>query len=149
MNTYRRRVRIVAMAIWAAAFLCAATGVPAQTLHRQTDSEGRTTFGDRADATPSPRAETVEAPEATPVRKSAISPRRSAMIEANEAQRVLKQARLARERGAEPLPAERVRSAGAGAVNHRYWRRQEKLRRDVEQALRRSNETRRSFHASR
>ena len=149
MNTYRRRVRIVAMAIWAAAFLCAATGVPAQTLHRQTDSEGRTTFGDRADATPSPRTETVEAPEATPVRKSVISPRRSAMIEANEAQRVLKQARLARERGAEPLPAERVRSAGAGAVNHRYWRRQEKLRRDVEQALRRSNETRRSFHASR
>ncbi len=149
MNTHRRRIRMVAMTIWAAAFLCAATGVPAQTLHRQTDVEKRITFGDRADATPSPPAETVAAPEATRVRKSAISPRRAAMIEANEAQRVLRQARLARERGAEPLPGERVRGAGAGAVNHRYWRRQEKLRRDVEEVLRRSNETSRTLHASR
>lgn len=71
------------------------------------------------------------------------------MVEANEAERRLKQARLARERGAEPLSTERVRGAGARAVNHRYWQRQEKLRLEVEFALRRSNETRRSLHASR
>lgn len=137
------------MAIWAAALLCAATGVPAQTLHRQTDAGGRITISDRADATLSPPAEPVAAPAAARVLRSGISPRRLAMIEANEAQRVLRQARLARERGAEPLPAERVRGAGAGAVNHRYWRRQEKLRHDVEQVLRRSNETRRMLYSSR
>ncbi len=75
--------------------------------------------------------------------------RQTAVIEANEAARRLKQARLTRNRGAEPLPAERVRSAGADAVNHRYWRRQEKLRLEVEQALRRSNETNHVLQARR
>jgi hypothetical protein len=39
------------------------------------------------------------------------------------------------------LAGERI-SGDAGALNHRYWRRQEKLRLAVEQAQRRSNETR-------
>jgi len=145
----RRRLRNVVSTICAAAFACAATGPSAQTVHRQLDAEGRITFSDRADATPASPAEAAPAAEPTPVRKSAISPRRGAMVEANEAERRLKQARLARARGAEPLPTERVRGAGAGAVNHRYWQRQEKLRLEVELALRRSNETRRSLHASR
>ena len=118
-----RRIRSVVPTILAAAFLCAAT--------------------------PSLPADTATAPDAvqTPVRKSAISPRRSAVVEANEAERRLKMARLAREQGAEPMPGERIR--GAGAVNQRYWQRQDKLRREAEQALRRSNETRRPVHASR
>ena len=41
----------------------------------------------------------------------------------------------------QPLPGEHAQGTGAGAVNHRYWRRQEKLRIVVEQAQRRSNET--------
>ena len=71
------------------------------------------------------------------------------MIEANEAARRLGLARLARERGAKPLSGELAGGTDASAVNHRYWRRQEKLRHEVEQALRRSNETHRSLHASR
>jgi len=84
-----------------------------------------------------------------PARNSAISSRRAAIVEANEAARRLGQARLARERGAKPLSGEQARGTDASAVNHRYWRRQEKLRHEVEQALRRSNETRQSLHASR
>ena len=76
-----------------------------------------------------------------------MSPRRAALVEANEAERRLAQARLKRERGAAPLPGEQAR--GEGYVNDRYWRRQEKLRLEVEQALRRFNETRRSVYASR
>jgi hypothetical protein len=40
-----------------------------------------------------------------------------------------------------PLAGERIRGTDASTVNHRYWRRQEKLRLAVEQAQRRSNET--------
>ncbi len=84
-----------------------------------------------------------------PARNSTVSSRRATVVEANEAARRLGQARLARERGARPLSGEQARGTDASAVNHRYWRRQEKLRHDVEQALRRSNETRESLRASR
>jgi len=63
------------------------------------------------------------------------------MVDASEAARRLGQARLEREQGAQALTGEQARGTNAGAVNHRYWLRQEKLRRMVEQALRRSNET--------
>jgi len=70
-----------------------------------------------------------------------MSARRAATIDASEATRRLGQARLEREQGVAPLSGERTRGAGASALNHRYWRRQEKLRLAVEQAQRRSNET--------
>ena len=63
------------------------------------------------------------------------------MVDASEAARRLGQARLEREQGAQALPGEQARGTIDGAVNHRYWQRQEKLRRVVERALRRSNET--------
>jgi hypothetical protein len=72
---------------------------------------------------------------------SPMSSRRAAMIDASEATRRLGQARLEREQGMTPLPGERIRGMDASALNHRYWRRQEKLRLAVEQAQRRSNET--------
>jgi len=71
-----------------------------------------------------------------------MSPRQAAAIDANEAARRLSQARLQREQGAQPLPGELARGNEAGVVNHRYWQRQEKLRRVVEQAQLRYNETR-------
>jgi hypothetical protein len=70
-----------------------------------------------------------------------MSARRAATIDASEAARRLGQARLEREQGVAPLAGERIRGTDASTVNHRYWRRQEKLRLAVEQAQRRSNET--------
>lgn len=163
MNSIHRRLRTVATTACAAVLLGAASGVPAQTVFRHVNAEGQVTFSDRPEVTPqaainpaqgavpavTPEVTSEVTPEApkTRIRRSVISPRRAAMVEANEAERRLGQARLKRERGAEPLPGEWVRSEGY--VNDRYWRRQEKLRREVEQALRRFNETRRSVYASR
>lgn len=146
-----RRVRKVVSRICAAAFFCAATLALAQAVHRQVDAQGHITFSDRADATPSPAAPMVPALDAakTPAGRSTISSRRAALIESNEAERRLLQARRARAQGVQPLPDERARNTDAHVVNHRYWRRQEKLRHEVEQALRRSNETQRTLHASR
>ena len=151
MNSRHSRALDVVWKICAAVFLCAAAGVSAQTVYQQADAAGHITFADRADATPS--APTAAVPESdvakAPARNSTISSRRAAIVEANEAARRLAQARLTRERGVEPLPGEQARGTNARAVNQRYWRRQEKLRHEVEQALRRSNETRQSLHASR
>jgi ribosomal protein L19E len=71
-------------------------------------------------------------------RNTAISSRPAAIIDSKEAARRLGKAQLARSQGAQPLPGERAGSAGASVVNHRYWQRQEKLRRAVEQAQHRS-----------
>ena len=92
----------------AVALFCVAGSVSAQAVHSRIDADGRTTYSDRADATPSPRAAApaLEAADA-PARRPRISVRQTAVIEANEAARRLKQARLTRNRGAEPLPAER------------------------------------------
>ncbi len=116
MNT-RRPVRNIAQAICAVAFVCAAAGASAQTVSSL----------DVASALAS---------------NSAISSRSAAMVDAREAVRRLEQARLEREQGAQALPRERTRGANSRALNHRYWQRQEKLRRMVEQALHRSNEAR-------
>jgi len=150
MNS-RRRVRNVVSTFCAAALLCAAAGVSAQAIHKQVAADGHATFSDRADATPSLPAAAPPASDAenAPARTRIISTRRGAAIDANEAARRLKQARLTREQGAQPRRAEWARGSDAGTVNHRYWRRQEKLRLEVEYALRRSNETHRSLQASR
>lgn len=80
---------------------------------------------------------------------SIIASRRATSIDANEAARRLRQAQLKRKHGTEPLPGEQDRGSGAGVVNHRYWLRQDKLRNVVEQAQRRSNETRQLLLAHR
>ena len=119
-------------------------GASAQTLYKQVDGAGHLTFADQAATTPSPRTATVPALDVASAlaSNSAVSSRRAVMIDAKEAARRLRQAQLQREQGAAPLPGELTQSTGAGVANHRYWRRQEKLRYVVEQALRRSNETR-------
>jgi hypothetical protein len=159
----RRRRRTAVSTACAAVLLCAATGAPAQMVYRHVNADGQVTFSDRPEVSASPSAAMSPAQGAPPdatqdatpevaktrVRRSAISPRRAAMVEASEAERRLGQARVTRQRGIAPLPGEWARGEGLGAVNDRYWRRQEKLRRDVEQALRRFNETRRPVYASR
>jgi len=112
----RSHVRHTAQGICAAAFVCAAAGASAQTVSAL-DVASALAHG------------------------SVISSRSAAMVDASEAARRLGQARLEREQGAQALPGEQAQGTNAGVVNHRYWQRQEKLRRMVEQALRRSNET--------
>jgi len=113
----RRHIRNIAQGICAAAFFCAATGASGQTVSAL----------DVATALES---------------NSAIASPSAAMVDAREAARRLGQARLEREQGVQALPREQARGTGIHAVNHRYWRRQEKMRRMVEQALHRLNETR-------
>ena len=110
--------------VFAALLVCIGADASAQTIYREVDEEGRTTYSDR------------------PPAKPAAAPRRVGKVDVNEAARRLKQARLERSLGAEPGPGELTQGTGARTVNYRYWRRQEKLRLLVERALRRSQETR-------
>jgi hypothetical protein len=119
MNIRRRRALNVARRLLcASALTCAAAGASAQTASATAVLEALASG-------------------------SVISSRHAFAIDANEATRRLAQARLKREQGATPRPGERA-STGARKVNDRYWRRQEKLRHLVEQALQRSNETHQS-----
>ena len=127
----KSRSRCLWNAALAAALLCAAAGVPAQTIYKQVDDEGRTTFSDRQ---PAPRA---------------IVPRRGSRVDEMEADRRLKQAQLERKRGVEPRVGEFTPGAASRTLNYRYWRRQENLRLLVEQAQRRSSETQRLQVAAR
>jgi hypothetical protein len=120
--------------IFAALLACVAVNAAAQTVYKNVDDEGRTTFTDQPPAQPSGRLAT---------------PRRGGKVDMTESARRLKQARLERTLGAAPAPGELNRGPGAPTVNHRYWQRQEKLRIVVERALRRSNETGRLIVASR
>lgn len=140
------------LCVCAGALLCAATVVSAQAIYKQVDPDGRVVYTDRPDTTlpggaelvsPAPAAApAVETPPAkAPVRRSQISPKRAAAIDAQEAERRLNQARLSRDQGATPQPGERSHGVAPSAVNDRYWRRQEQLRREVEASLRRVQET--------
>ncbi len=131
--------------------LCAASGVSAQSIYRQVDAEGRITYTDRPDMTPLARTATDLALDVANAlaSNSPISSRPAAIIDANEAARRLEQAELERKRGAEALPGEQARGTDATVVNQqRYRRRQEELRRVVEQAQRRASETSRLVRAS-
>ena len=147
----RRRIWNAAWRICTAVCLCAAAGVPAQTVYKQVDDAGNVTYTDRPDttSTPSRPMATVSALDVARAlaTNTPISSRGAALIDANEAARRLEQAELERKQGAERLPGEQAQGADANAANHRYSQRQEDLRRMVEQAQRRSNETDRSFRA--
>jgi hypothetical protein len=145
-------------------FLCfclvAATAASAQAIYRQVDLAGGVIYTDRPDSTlpggaeplvgtPSPAQVEKETPPRPAVRRSQISRQQSVAIDAREAERRLQQARLNRERGVEPIPGEKDHGAGAQALKDRYYRRQEQLRREVEMALRRVNETQQMLLAHR
>jgi hypothetical protein len=65
----------------------------------------------------------------------------AATVDFNEAGRRLNQARQSLQEGIEPRPGERIDSAGTGAMDRRYQRRQQRLEREVVAAERRSHET--------
>jgi hypothetical protein len=143
MNSPRRRALNCAWRIFASALFCAAASVSAQTIYKQVDAAGHSTFSDRPDGTPSASIAPVPALEVANAlaSKSAMSSRRAAIIDANEAARRLGQAELERKEGAERLPGEQAHGTDASAANQRYQQRQEDLRRAVIYAQRRSDET--------
>lgn len=116
--------------------LCAATGLGAQTtIHKQVDAAGRVSFSDLAEPAPAPAA-----PART--RYGSMTVQQAGSVDASEAARRLDQTQRERLEGSQPTRAEQ-RGTGSGTVSHAYWRRQEKLRQNVEQAQRRSNDVRR------
>ena len=149
MNSHSRQVRNIVGRICAAVFLCAAAGVSAQTVYKQADAAGHITYTDRPDTAPSPPTAKVPALDVANAlaSASAMSSRGAAIINSNEAARRLRQAEREREQGAERLPGEQAHGADANVMNRRYWQRQDELRRAVEQAQRRSDETGRVLRA--
>lgn len=121
-----------AFRVCAAALMFSAVGVSAQEIQKLVDADGKVTYTNVPDAS-----------VAQPVRKAGMSARRAALVDDSESSRRLVDARLQREQGSGPQPGEHSGGAGIGPLNDRYWKRQELLRRDVELALARSNETRR------
>ncbi len=115
--------------------LLAAGSASAQTVYTSVSVDGHKTFSDRLDETPA--LETPRAPAGTMANGS----RRALAVNASEAGRRLAQAQLKRSQGLAPLAGEQSRDpgAGAGALNHRYWQRQEKLRVAVELSQQRLN----------
>jgi hypothetical protein len=134
----RRHAHATLTAILAAAILCAATGASAQKVYKMVDAGERVTFTDQPGLSPelelAPEPETLRQPK----RIAGISsPRAAAAVDASESARRLRQAQLKRFEGMEPMPGELT----SGVPNNRYWQRQEKLRRLVEMAQRRQQET--------
>ena len=143
-----------------AAILCSSDSVFAQTIFKQVDAAGRTTFTDR------PAAELITVPDLSlsgPERDSVSPPRiasharsdveqallrhspmtsmRAATVDFNEATRRLTQARQSRRDGIEAQPGERADVAGTTAMDQRYQRRQRRLERAVGIAELRSHQT--------
>lgn len=129
----------------AAALALAATAAPAQTIFTAVGPDGHKSFSDRPDAMLESVQEAAAAIAArrAPAGTMAKGSRGAALVNSNEAQRRLAQAKLKRKQRWQPLPGESVKVPGGIVVNARYWTRQEKLRIEVEQAQRRSNETQR------
>jgi hypothetical protein len=141
MNS-RRPARNGARAICAAALFCAAAGVPADPVYKQFDAAGRITHSDQPDTTRLPPTATIASLDVVNALAgaTAMSGRRAAIVDANEAARRLGQAERERKLGAEPRPGEEALAADENGVNPKYQRRQDQLRRKVEQAQRRASE---------
>ena len=149
MVSHLRCVRNYARGICAAALLCAAAGVPAEPIYKQLDAAGRITHSDRPDTTLLPPTATVVALDVVNALASntAMSGRRAAIVDANEAARRLGQAERERKQGVELRPGEEVLATDENGVNPKYQRRQDQLRRVVEQAQRRASEADRTLRA--
>lgn len=146
--------------MWAALILFGGADVLAQTIYKQIDATGRTTFTDR------PTADAILVPyEAFPYqerapaslprianglwldvaralsRNGAMSSIHAAKIDFKEATRRLQQVRESRHDGREPRSGERNDSAGIAVMDQRYQRRQQRLEHAVLAAERRTRET--------
>jgi len=109
-------------------------------LHAQPADESASIAADSDSAAP--------AEEARP-RRPALPSKRSREVNASEAKRRLAQAEHHRSMGIEPQPGEFTRGPQGISVNYRYWKRQEKLRVEVEHAQRRANLTEKRLHRGR
>jgi hypothetical protein len=149
MNSRRHQVRKGVRGICAAMLLCAAAGVPAEPVYKQLDAAGRITISTRPDPTFLPPTAVVPAQDVVSALASAtpMSTRHAAIVDANEATRRLAQAKREQQQGVEPLPGEEAHITDENGVNPKYQRRQDKLRRTVEQAQRRSSQADRKLHA--
>lgn len=144
MNFRSRGIPNAISGACAAGLFCLATACSAQAVYRQVDAAGSITYTDRPDPEAAEVSLIVSSPDA-PVftqRGTGVSARRANRVDVSEAARRLSDARAQRVRGEAPLPGERSLGADLGPVNERYWTRQEALRRMVELALVRWNETR-------
>lgn len=145
--------------MFAAAILCSNEGVLAQTIFKQIDAAGHTTFTDRPAAgrvVPYVTFSSEERGSVSPRRiakngtrpdlaqalfsNSAMTSMYAATVDCNEANRRLRQARQSSQEGMESRPGERG-DAGATAMNKRYERRQQRLERAVVAAELRSRDT--------
>jgi hypothetical protein len=144
--------------MFAATILCSSDGVLAQTIFRQTDAAGHTTFTDRPPAgmvvphatfrgeergsVPPPRIAKGTRPDLAKAlfSNSAMTSMYAATVDYNEAARRLRQARQSSQEGMESRPGEQG-DAGATAMNKRYERRQQRLERAVVAAELRSRDT--------
>jgi len=141
----------------AIAIVCCGASVSAQTIYRQIDAAGRTTYTDRPAAdsvvTTSPYQE--RGPLLRPriangtrsdvakalLSRSAMTSMYAATVDFNEATRRSRQARQSRQEGIDSFLGERTDSAGASAMSARYQKRQRRLEREVVAAELRLHET--------
>ena len=129
--------------------LLAASGASAQTMYKSTMPDGKVIYGEK----PAPGAQRVEMiasppPKSgitivTPADKTQVDKRiqqrstieNAKQHELDEARRQLQQAEAALEAGKEPLPGERIGTAGgASRLTDAYWERQKKLEQAVDSA---------------
>jgi len=129
--------------------LLAASGAFAQAMYKSTMPDGKVIYGEKP-APGAQRVETVTVPPpksgitvVTPAEKTQVDQRiqqRSAaesakQSELDDARRQLQQAETALQSGKEPLPGERLGTAGGKSrLTDDYWERQKKLEQAVESA---------------
>ena len=134
--------------------LLAASGAFAQAMYKSTMPDGKVIYGEKP-APGAQRVETIASPPpktgitvVTPAEKTQVDERirqRSAIEDAKQreleaARRQLQEAETALEAGKEPLPGERLGTAGGGSrLTDAYWERQTKLEQAVESARARLN----------
>jgi hypothetical protein len=130
--------------------LCAlgSTPIMAQTMFKSTMPDGRVIYSDKA----APGATKVESSKPDTSKKGiqTLSTGEAAAVKQMEqdrlkregagenvgaAEKALRDAEAALDAGKEPLPGERTGTAGGGSrLNDDYWKRQDKLKADVERA---------------
>jgi hypothetical protein len=140
----------------AIAILCCGEVGLAQTIYKQMDATGRTTYTDRPiagsiaatspnheDGSVSPRIASGTRSDVSKAlfSSSAMTSMYAATVDFNEATRRSRQARQSRQEGMQPQLGERIDSAGASAMRARYQRRQQRLEREVVAAELRLHET--------
>jgi hypothetical protein len=114
--------------------------------HRTADADGRVSYGQQPDTTTAVARRTTVSPGDVAralAGSTTIASPAAQVIDANEAKRRLGQAQQERRLGLAMLPGEKDQLVVPDGKKDRYQRRQEKLERAVDDAQRRSGDTRR------